>query len=166
MPIEKIKLTTEGLKELQDELDQLKSVGRREMSEKIKVALSFGDLSENSEYDEAKSEQGKMESRIAELEEYIKNAEIIDESELSKDTVNRSSKVTIRDLSLNEDETYEIVGFTQADPLNGKLSDESPIGKAILGHKEGDVVEVEAPGGKESFMIVKIEQKEKKNGEE
>ncbi len=159
MPLEKIKLTTEGLKELQDELDELKSTGRREMSEKIKVALSFGDLSENSEYDEAKSEQGKMESRIQELEAIIQNAEIIDESELSKDTVNRSSKVTIRDLSLNEDETYEIVGFTQADPLNGKLSDESPIGKAILGHKEGDVVEVEAPGGKESFMIVKIEQK-------
>lgn len=159
MPLEKIRLTTEGLNELQEELDQLKSVGRREMSEKIKVALSFGDLSENSEYDEAKSEQGKMESRIQELEAIIQNAEIIDESELSKDTVNRSSIVTIRDLTLNEEETYTIVGFTQADPLNGKLSDESPIGKALIGHKEGDIVDVETPGGKESFMIVKIDQK-------
>ena len=128
--------------------------------EKIKVALSFGDLSENSEYDEAKSEQGKMESRIQELEATIQNAEIIDESELSADTVNRSSKVTIHDLDMDEDETFVIVGFTQADPLNGKLSDESPIGKAILGKREGDVVEVELPNNKKtSVRIVKIEQK-------
>lgn len=124
------------------------------------MALSFGDLSENSEYDEAKSEQGKMESRIQELEATIQNAEIIDESELSADTVNRSSKVTIHDLDMDEDETFVIVGFTQADPLNGKLSDESPIGKAILGKREGDVVEVELPNNKKtSVRIVKIEQK-------
>ena len=160
MALEKIKLTHDTLQELQDELDHLKSVGRREMSEKIKVALSFGDLSENSEYDEAKSEQGKMESRIQELEATIQNAEIIDESELSADTVNRSSKVTIHDLDMDEDETFVIVGFTQADPLNGKLSDESPIGKAILGKREGDVVEVELPNNKKtSVRIVKIEQK-------
>ncbi|MEE1352588.1 MAG: transcription elongation factor GreA [Acutalibacteraceae bacterium] len=160
MALEKIKLTHDALQELQDELDHLKSVGRREMSEKIKVALSFGDLSENSEYDEAKSEQGKMESRIQELEATIQNAEIIDESELSADTVNRSSKVTIHDLDMDEDETFVIVGFTQADPLNGKLSDESPIGKAILGKREGDVVEVELPNNKKtSVRIVKIEQK-------
>ena len=150
MALEKIKLTHDALQELQDELDHLKSVGRREMSEKIKVALSFGDLSENSEYDEAKSEQGKMESRIQELEATIQNAEIIDESELSADTVNRSSKVTIHDLDMDEDETFVIVGFTQADPLNGKLSDESPIGKAILGKREGDVVEVELPNNKKT----------------
>ena len=157
MALEKIKLTHDALQELQDELDHLKSVGRREMSEKIKVALSFGDLSENSE---AKSEQGKMESRIQELEATIQNAEIIDESELSADTVNRSSKVTIHDLDMDEDETFVIVGFTQADPLNGKLSDESPIGKAILGKREGDVVEVELPNNKKtSVRIVKIEQK-------
>ena len=160
MALEKIKLTHDALQELQDELDHLKSVGRREMSEKIKVALSFGDLSENSEYDEAKSEQGKMESRIQELEATIQNAELIDESELSADTVNRSSKVTIHDLDMDEDETFVIVGFTQADPLNGKLSDESPIGKAILGKREGDVVEVELPNNKKtSVRIVKIEQK-------
>ncbi len=156
MALEKIRLTHDGLQELQDELDQLKSVGRREMSEKIKVALSFGDLSENSEYDEAKSEQGKMESRIQELEAIIQNAELIDESELSHDTVNRSSVVTIRDQELGEDETYTIVGFTQADPLNGKLSDESPIGRAIMGHKVGDVVDVETPAGKATFEIVNI----------
>ena len=160
MALEKIKLTPDALQELQDELDHLKSVGRREMSEKIKVALSFGDLSENSEYDEAKSEQGKMESRIQELEATIQNAEIIDESELSADTVNRSSEVTIHDLDMDEDETFVIVGFTQADPLNGKLSDESPIGKAILGKREGDVVEAELPNNKKtSVRIVKIEQK-------
>ena len=160
MALEKIKLTHDALQELQDELDHLKSVGRREMSEKIKVALSFGDLSENSEYDEAKSEQGKMESRIQELEATIQNAEIIDESELSADTVNRSSKVTIHDLDMDEDETFVIVGFTQADPLNGKLSDESPIGKAILGKREGDVVEVELHNNKKtSVRIVKTEQK-------
>lgn len=158
MPTKKFKVTNEGLKTLQDELDGLKTNGRREMAEKIKVALSYGDLSENSEYDEAKDEQSKMEARIQELEYTIRNAEIIDPSMMSKDTVNLSSTVTIRDLSLNEDETYEMVGSTQADLFNGKLSDESPIGKAILGHKEGDVVEVEAPGGKASFMIVKIEQ--------
>lgn len=161
MAIEKIKLTREGYQELQDELDNLKSVGRREMSEIIKVALSFGDLSENSEYDEAKSEQGKMESRIQELEAILQNAEIIDESEMSADTVNMSSTVTIRDIDLDEEEVYTIVTFTQADPLNGKLSDESPLGKALLGHREGDVVEVEAPAGKITYRIDNIEQKKK-----
>ncbi len=157
--MEEIRLTSDGLKELQDELEQLKTVGRKEMAEKIKVALSFGDLSENSEYDEAKSEQGKMESRINELEAIIQNAILIDEEELSSDVVNRASVVKIKDMSLKKEATYQIVGFTQADPLNGKISDESPVGKALMGHKVGDTVEVEAPTGKLKFKILEISKK-------
>ncbi len=157
--MEEIRLTSEGLKELQDELEQLKTVGRKDMAEKIKVALSFGDLSENSEYDEAKSEQGKLESRIQELEAIIQSATLIDEDELSSDVVNRASVVTIRDMGLKKDITYQIVGFTQADPLNGKISDESPVGKALMGHKVGDTVAVEVPSGKLKFKILEIGKK-------
>ncbi|MDD6808329.1 MAG: transcription elongation factor GreA [Oscillospiraceae bacterium] len=159
---EEILLTTAGLKELQDELEELKTTGRKDIAEKIKVALSFGDLSENSEYDEAKSEQGKLESRINEIEAIIQNCKIIDESELSGDTVNRASTVKIKDLELGEVFEYQIVGFTQADPINGKISDESPVGKAIMGKKVGDVVEVETPMGKVQFEIVEIAKKKKK----
>ena len=159
---EEILLTTAGLKELQDELEELKTTGRKDIAEKIKVALSFGDLSENSEYDEAKSEQGKLESRINEIEAIIQNCKIIDESELSGDTVNRASTVKIKDLELGEVFEYQIVGFTQADPINGKISDESPVGRAIMGKKVGDVVEVEAPMGKVQFEIIEIAKKKKK----
>ena len=154
--MEDIKLTKDGLKELQDELEQLKTVGRKEMAEKIKVALSFGDLSENSEYDEAKSEQGKMESRINELEAIIQNAVLIDEDSLSADAVNRASKVKIKNVATGAEFDYEIVGFTQADPLNGKISDESPVGAALMGHKVGDVVTVETPAGNLDFEVLEI----------
>lgn len=153
---EEILLTSAGLKELQDELEQLKTVGRKDIAEKIKVALSFGDLSENSEYDEAKSEQGKLESRINEIEAILQNCKIIDEAELSTDTVNRASTVRIKDLELDEVMEYQIVGFTQADPVKGKISDESPVGRALIGHKVGEIIEVEAPMGKLQFEILEI----------
>lgn len=156
---EEILLTSDGLKELQDELEQLKTTGRKDIAEKIKVALSFGDLSENSEYDEAKSEQGKLESRINEIEAILQNYKLIDESELSSDIVNRASRIVIRDMELKEDFTYQIVGPQQADPIKGRISDESPVGKALLGHKKGDTVEVEAPAGKLKYKIIEIEKK-------
>ena len=159
---EEILLTSAGLKELQDELEKLKTVGRKDIAEKIKVALSFGDLSENSEYDEAKSEQGTLESRINEIEAILQNCKIIDEAELSTDVVNRASNIKIKDLDLNEVLEYQIVGFTQADPVNGKISDESPVGKALMGHKVGEIVEVEAPMGKIQFEILEIAKKKKK----
>lgn len=154
--MEIIKLTRDGYKELKDELEELKAVGRKEMAEKIKVALSFGDLSENSEYDEAKSEQGKLESRINELEAILQNAEIIDEDELSSDHVNRASVVKIKNLETGAVMEYQIVGFTQADPLNGKISDESPVGAALMGKAVGEQIEVEVPAGKQHFEILEI----------
>ena len=152
-------MTHDALKELQDELDQLKTVGRQEMAEKIKVALSFGDLSENAEYDEAKSEQGKMESRINELEHLIRNADIVDDEKDEEGTVGRTSVVTLKNLEDNQEVTYRLVGFTQSDPLAGKISDESPVGKALMGKQVGDVIEVEAPRGKVSFEILDVAKK-------
>lgn len=156
---DEILLTSDGLKELQDELEQLKTVGRKDIAEKIKVALSFGDLSENSEYDEAKSEQGKLESRINELEAILQNYKLIDEDEFSADSVNRASKVTIKDMETKEEETYQIVGPQQANPLKGRISDESPVGKALLGKKKGATVTVETPAGMLKYKIVNIEKK-------
>ena len=152
----KILLTKEGLAEIEEELHYLKTVKREEIKDRIQVALGYGDLSENSEYDEAKSEQGKIESRINELEMIMQNYELIDETETSSDVVSVGSKVKIRDMELKEDMEYNIVGFAQADPDNGKLSDESPIGKALLGHKKGDKVQVEAPVGTITFKIISI----------
>lgn len=154
MAIEKIKLTREGYQELQDELDNLKSVGRREMSEKIKVALSFGDLSENSEYDDAKNQQAFLEGEIQELEAKIRNSEIIQGG--SGDVVQMGSTVTVKDVEFNEEDTYTIVGSTEADPDEFKISNESPLGQALLGHKVGTTVDVKAPAGVIKYEIVKI----------
>ena len=151
-----ILLTQEGLEELQAELHYLKTVKSAEIEEKIEVARGYGDLSENSEYDEAKSEQGKIYSRINEIEAMLQNYRLIDESEASTDVVGIGSKVKLRDMELKEDFEYTIVGFAQADPDTGKLSDESPIGKAILGHKKGEKIQVEAPIGTITFKIVSI----------
>lgn len=149
-------LTEKGLQELEKELEYLKTEGRKDIAEKIKVALSFGDLSENSEYDEAKSEQGKLEARIVELEYMLKNVKIIDEENINTDKVFVGSKVTIKDLETKEKLTYQIVGFAQADPDNGRISDESPVGKALLGKKTGETVNVEVPVGVLSFKIMSI----------
>ena len=131
--VRQFKLTAEGLKQREEELEYLKSVKRKDIADKIKVALSFGDLSENSEYDEAKNEQAQVESRILELETMLKNVEIIDESELSTDVVKIGSTVKLLDVESNEEEEYQIVGSTEADPLRGSISDECPVGRAVLG---------------------------------
>ena len=148
-------LTAEGLKQLQDELEQLNTVGRKEAAEKIKVARSYGDLSENSEYDEAMSDQAKLEARISEIEALIKNAKVYDEASLGTEIVHIGSKVTISN-SKKEKFEYKIVGFAQADPANGKISDECPVGKALVGHKAGDKVTVETPAGVVTYKINSI----------
>lgn len=155
MPKE-ILLTDDGLHALEQELEELKTVKRKEISEKIKVALSFGDLSENSEYDEAKNDQGKLESRIAEIEEMLKNVRVLDEDDVTNETVSVGSRVKVRDIEYDEIVTYQIVGFTQADPDEGRISDESPVGMALLGHKVGETVEAEVPSGVLPFEILEI----------
>ena len=150
-------LTADGLKRLEDELEELKTIKRKEVAEKIKVALSFGDLSENSEYDEAKNEQAMVEARIVQLEAILKNAKVLDNDEMDTDLVNLGSKVKIRDVEFDEIMEYHLVGSTEADPMNGKISDESPVGKAILGHRVGEMVEAETPSGMVQFEILEIQ---------
>lgn len=149
-------LTAEGLKNLEEELENLKAVKRREIADKIKVALSFGDLSENSEYDEAKNEQAIMESRILEIEAMLQNAKIIDERELSTDKIHVGSKVKVEDMEYKEVIDYRIVGSSEADPREGRISDESPVGAALLGHREGETVDVHTPGGICKYKIIEI----------
>ena len=144
---QEIKMSAAGLKAMQDELEYLKTVRRKELAEEIKEARSHGDLSENSEYDEAKNTQGLVENRITELEQMIKNAVIIDESELSVDNVSVGTHVTIQMTGEDETEEYDIVGRTEADPLNGKISDESPVGHALLNKGVGAKAEVLLPTG-------------------
>ena len=151
-----IMLTNEGLQNYEKELEHLKTVERKEIAEKIKVARAFGDLSENSEYDEAKNEQAMIEARIAEIEAILKNAQIIDESELTNEHIHIGSKVKVHDFDFDEDIEYQIIGSGEADPFNGKLSDESPVGSALIGHKVGDVVEVNTPDGTVKFEILEI----------
>ncbi len=150
-------VTKEGLKKLEQELEELKTIKRKEVAEKIKVARGFGDLSENSEYDEAKNEQAIVEGRIAELEAQLKNVRVLDESELNNTNVHVGSTVTVHFKGKKTDVTYSIVGSTEADPLGGKISDESPIGRALIGHAEGDTIEVEIPSGEVTLTIKKIE---------
>ena len=152
----KVLLTSEGLTKLQDELDNLKNVRRKENTAALKIAKSFGDLSENSEYDEAKNEQAEIEARISEIENMLKNAEIIDEDGVATDVVSIGSKVSVKDLDDGEITEYFIVGSTEADPMKGRISDESPVGSALLGHKIGEVVAVEAPMGVLEYEIVNI----------
>lgn len=149
-------LTYEGLKKLEDELDYLKSVRRAEVAERIKQARAFGDLSENSEYDEAKNEQAFVEGRIATIEAMLKNAKVIDDDDIKLDMVNIGCTVKVYDESFNEETEYTIVGSAEADPMNNKISDESPIGKALIGKKAGDVVSVEVPAGIINLKILEI----------
>ena len=149
-------LTKEGLKKLEEELYYLKSVKRNEVSEKIRIAKEFGDLSENSEYNAAREEQSIMEGRINYIEEQLKNVKILDESELSNDTVSVGTLVTVYDNSYGEEEEYLIVGRTESNPAENKISDQSPIGKALIGQILGSVVTVEAPGGSYTVEIRKI----------
>ncbi len=149
------KMTTQGRDELLAELENLETVGRNDIAEKLKVARSYGDLSENSEYDEAKSEQAKIEARINELKYQLDHAVIIDSAEGSgkKNVVSMGSKVTVVRKIDKAEITYEITGFSQSDPANGKISDESPVGMALMGAKKGDTVMVEAPMGNLEFKI-------------
>jgi transcription elongation factor GreA len=156
MAVKQVMLTKEGLEKYQEELETLRNVKRKEISEKIKVALSFGDLSENSEYDEAKNEQAKIEARIADLEVMLKNVKLITEEEMTGDKVHVGSTVKILDLEFNEEEVFQLVGSAEADPRNGKISDDSPIGKAIMGHVAGETVDAETPGGLVQIKIVEI----------
>ncbi len=144
------------IEQLKEELKELRTTGRTDIAEKIKEAKSFGDLSENSEYDEAKSDQAKLEARILEIEYTLSHASVLDESTLSTETVHTGLHVKIFDKTYNEEVEYQLVGAPQADPLNNKVSDESPVGKALLGHKVGDVVTVETPAGNDVIEILEI----------
>ena len=152
-------LTAEGLKKMTDELDYLKNIKRVEVKEALAVARSFGDLSENSEYDEAKNEQAKVETRIGELEEILKNVVVINENELSDDTVNMGMTVKVYDEEYDEEDEYNIVGTNEADPLKNNISDQSPIGMALIGKKVGEIAEVEAPDGIIKLKILEIRKK-------
>lgn len=151
-----IKITEDGLAKLKQELETLKTTGRADIAEKIKVARGYGDLSENSEYDEAKNEQAKIEARIVELESMLKNVEIIEDVRGSANTVVIGVKVKALDMEFDEECEYRVVGSTEANPLEGKISDESPLGKALLGKTVGDEVIVDAPAGELKFKILEI----------
>ena len=150
-----VQLTRDGLKKLQDELEHLRTVGRTEIAEKIRVARGYGDLSENSEYDEAKNEQAKIEARIIELEKMLEIVTLI-EDDVDTDMVTIGVTVTVFDIEFEEELTYRVVGSAEADPMNGLLSDDSPVGKALLGAKVGEEVTAETPMGEINFKIVGI----------
>lgn len=149
-------LTYEGLKKYEDELEHLKVVRRKEVADKIKEARGQGDLSENAEYDAAKDEQRNIESRIEELEKILKNAEVIDEDEIDKEKISIGCKVKVRDMSEKEDVVYRIVGSTEANSLKGKISNESPVGKALIGLKVGQTAAVETPAGVFKYKVLEI----------
>lgn len=159
--LSRFKMSQERLDALKDELYYLETVREKEVAEQIKEARSFGDLSENSEYDEAKTEQGKLYSRIAEIKVLIDNAEIVDniDHDAPKDTVTLGSIVKVRDIEDDYEETYEIVGSQEANPSEGRISDDSPVGRALRGHRAGEQVTVEAPAGNLKFEIVSVENK-------
>jgi len=149
-------MTQAGKQKLEQELEHLKTVVRKEVVERIKIARSFGDLSENSEYDAAKDEQAFVEGRITTIENMIRNARIISEDELSKDSVSLGSSVTFVELPEGDEETYTIVGSAEADPFEGKISNDSPIAKSLLGRKIGDEVTAQTPGGEMKVKITSI----------
>lgn len=149
-------MTYQGLQKLEAELENLKTVRRKEITSKIKVALGYGDLSENSEYDEAKNEQAFVEGRIIKLENMLKNASVVDENEVPTDIVSVGCKVKIFDFDFDEEIEYFLVGSAEADPLNNKISNESPVGKALIGKKVNDEVDVDVPNGTIKYKILEI----------
>ena len=157
----RFKMSQERLDALKEELYYLETTREKEVAELIKEARSFGDLSENSEYDEAKTEQGKLYSKIAELKVLIENAEIVDniETDVPKDAVTLGSIVCVRDVEDGFEETYEIVGSQEANPREGRISDDSPVGKGLRGHKAGETVSINAPAGELKFEILSVQNK-------
>ena len=157
----RFKMSQERLEELKKELYYLETVREKEVAELIKEARSFGDLSENSEYDEAKTEQGKLYSKIAEIKVLIENAEIVDnqDQDAPKDTVTLGSIVRVLDMAEDFEESYEIVGSQEANPRAGRISDDSPVGKGLRGHRAGDVVSIDTPAGVLQFKVVSVENK-------
>ncbi|KRM24807.1 transcription elongation factor GreA [Limosilactobacillus panis DSM 6035] len=149
-------MTLEGKKKLEDELEEYKMKRRPEVIKRIKIARSYGDLSENSEYESAKDEQAMVESRIAQIENMLQYAEIIDNEDVDKDEVSMGREVTFKELPDEEPETYTIVGESESDPLNGKISNESPMAKGLLGHKVGEEVEIEIPSGTMKVKILEV----------
>ncbi|MEI7027644.1 transcription elongation factor GreA [Paenibacillus sp. y28] len=149
-------LTHDGLKKLEEELEHLKSVKRREVAERIKVAIGYGDISENSEYEDAKNEQAFTEGRIITLEKMLRNARIINNDDVDTNTVSVGSTVTLKDLEFGDLVEYTIVGTAESDPINNKISNESPVGKAILGKQKGSTVDVSVPAGIIQYTIVDI----------
>lgn len=149
-------LTREGLENLEKELDHLKAVKRKEVSERIKKALAFGDLSENSEYDEAKNEQALIETRILEIESIIKTSKVLDDADVDTNCVFVGCSVRVSDLDRNKTYSYKVVGSSESDPLNSKISSDSPIGVELLGKCVGDTIRVHTPGGIRNFKILEI----------
>ncbi|MBR4944461.1 MAG: transcription elongation factor GreA [Peptococcaceae bacterium] len=149
-------LTREGLEQLEQELENLRTVKRTEVKERLKEAIALGDLSENSEYDDAKNEQAFMEGRILELEKMIRNAKIIEDGQMQEGTITVGSLVTVKDIEFDEITEYRLVGTVEADPMNNRISNESPVGRALLGHKAGDIIDVEVPAGVIQLEIIEI----------
>lgn len=149
-------LTMKGLKKIEDELEQLKTVRRKEVAGRIKQAIAFGDISENSEYDEAKNEQAQVEERIMKLENTLKKAKVVDEDDISLDVVSIGTIVQVKDLEFDEIVEYTIVGSSEADPYELKISNESPVGRALLGKKVGDKVEIQIPDGVTKYEVLNI----------
>lgn len=149
-------LTLSGLAKLEEELEYLRATKRAEVAQRIKQALAFGDISENSEYDEAKNEQAFVEGRIAQLENILKTAKVIDDEDINTDIVNVGAKVLLKDEEFDDEMEYTIVGSAEADPMNLKISNESPVGKALIGRKAGDVVEIHVPDGIIKYRILHI----------
>ena len=155
-PVNEIVLTPDGYEKLKQEIDYLSGEKRREIADRIRIAREFGDISENAEYDDAKHEQALLEHRISMLQERLRHARVLDASEVSSDVVSIGTRVQLEDVDAGETIEYDIVGSAEADPAGNKLSNESPVGKAILGHKKGEVVEVSAPRGALKFKILEI----------
>ena len=157
MDNKQIVLTDEGLLKLEQELESLKTEKRQEVAEKIKIARGFGDLSENSEYDAAKEEQAQVEARIVQLEKMLKNAKVIDQDDIDLNKVSIGTRVKVYDEEFDEEVEYSIVGSTEADPYTNKISDESPVGRGLIGRNIGETVEIETPGGMVSLKILSID---------